>query len=202
MLLLLHLLLEELREPLLQNQTHVVALRHADTNTEMQFDQPLTMFQTEPEYLEKLSLFKQREVDQRLGNVHHVLQAEVILTSKQRVRTFGLEGHIKDFVTKRQRVRRLQTFPVEQKQRWCYVSVYDQVPPSSVCGLQRCFLHQLKGVWRCSDEEASGLQALAGVPQHHVGLLLALKRVMVHKLTAADVKHQRLVVQLLRQNHL
>jgi len=57
-LLLLHLLLKELREPLLQNQTHVVALRHADTNTEMQFDQPLIMFQTEPEYLEKLSLFK------------------------------------------------------------------------------------------------------------------------------------------------
>lgn len=61
-------------------------------------------------------------------------------------------------------------------------------------------LHQLIGVWRGSYEEASGFETLAGVSQHHVRLLLALERVMIHKLTAADVELQLRVVQPLRQN--
>lgn len=60
--------------------------------------------------------------------------------------------------------------------------------------------HKFKGVGRGSDEESSRLQPLAGVSQHRLGLLLALKRVVIHKLTAADVEHQLGVVQLLRQN--
>lgn len=59
------------------------------------------------------------------------------------------------------------------------------------------FLHELVGVWRGSDEETTGLQAFTGVPQHHVSLLLALKRVVINELTAADVKHQLRVIQLL-----
>ena len=62
------------------------------------------------------------------------------------------------------------------------------------------FLHEFEGVRCRPDEEASGFQTLAGVSQHHVGLLLALKRVMVNKLAAADVKHLVGVGQLLRQN--
>lgn len=55
-------------------------------------------------------LFKKRKVDKELWNIDHFLQAEVILTSKQRIGTFGLKGNFENFVTKRQRVRRLQTF--------------------------------------------------------------------------------------------
>lgn len=56
--------------------------------------------------------------------------------------------------------------------------------------------HKFKGVRRGSDEVASRFQPLAGISQHHVGLLLTLKGVVVHKLAAADVKHQLGVVQL------
>lgn len=62
------------------------------------------------------SLLKQGEVDQELGDVDHVLQAEVILTFEERIATFGLEGHVEHLVTERQRVRRLQTFPVRKVQ--------------------------------------------------------------------------------------
>lgn len=50
------------------------------------------------------SLLEQREVDQELGDVHHVLQAEVILTSEERVGAFGLKGHVEHLVTEGQRV--------------------------------------------------------------------------------------------------
>lgn len=62
------------------------------------------------------SLFQKREIDEELGNIDDVLQAEVILTSKERIRTFGLEGNAEHLVTKRQRVGRLQTFPTEEKE--------------------------------------------------------------------------------------
>lgn len=61
------------------------------------------------------SLFKKREIDEELGNIDNVLQAEVILTSEERIPTFGLEGNAEHLVTKRQRVGRLQTFPAEEK---------------------------------------------------------------------------------------
>lgn len=59
------------------------------------------------------------------------------------------------------------------------------------------FLHELKGVWSRPDEETSGFQTLAGVSQHRVGLLLALKGVVVDELTAADVEHLVFVIKLL-----
>lgn len=65
----------------------------------------------------KISLFKKRKVDEELWNVDDVLEAEVILTSKQRIETFGLKGNFKNLVTKRQRVRRLQAFTAEQEQK-------------------------------------------------------------------------------------
>ena len=52
----------------------------------------------------KLLLFKKRKVDEGLWDINDVLQAKVILTSKQRIDTFGLEGNLKNLVTKRQRV--------------------------------------------------------------------------------------------------
>lgn len=58
-------------------------------------------------------LFKQRKVDKELWNIDDALQAEVILTSKQRIQTFGLKGNFENFVTKRQRVGHLQTFTVK-----------------------------------------------------------------------------------------
>lgn len=60
------------------------------------------------------SLFKQREVDQKLWDVDNVLQAEMVLTSEERVRTFGPKGHVEHLVTEWQRVWRLQTFPFEE----------------------------------------------------------------------------------------
>lgn len=45
------------------------------------------------------SLLEQREVDQELRDVDHVLQAEVILTSEERIGTFGLKGDIEHLVT-------------------------------------------------------------------------------------------------------
>lgn len=60
------------------------------------------------------SLLKQREVDQELRDIDHVLQAEVILTSKERIGTFGLEGDVEHLVTEWQRVWCLQTFPVKE----------------------------------------------------------------------------------------
>lgn len=65
----------------------------------------------------KLLLFKKRKVDKELWNINNILEAEVILTSKQRIETFGLKGHFKYFVTKRQRVRRLQTFTAEEQKK-------------------------------------------------------------------------------------
>lgn len=50
------------------------------------------------------SLLEQREVDQELGDVDHVLQAEVILTSEERIGTFGLKGDVEHLVTKGERV--------------------------------------------------------------------------------------------------
>lgn len=45
------------------------------------------------------SLLKQREVDQKLWDVDNVLQAEVVLTSEERIRTFGPKGHVEHLVT-------------------------------------------------------------------------------------------------------
>lgn len=50
------------------------------------------------------SLLKQREVDQELRDVDHVLQAEVILTPEEGVGAFGLEGDLEDLVTEGQGV--------------------------------------------------------------------------------------------------
>lgn len=50
------------------------------------------------------SLLQEREVDQELRHVDHVLQAEVILTSEERIGTFGLEGDVEHLVTEGQRV--------------------------------------------------------------------------------------------------
>lgn len=60
------------------------------------------------------SLLKQGEVDQELRDVDHVLQAEVVLTSEERIGTFGLKGDVEHLVTEWQRVWRLQTFPVKE----------------------------------------------------------------------------------------
>lgn len=59
------------------------------------------------------------------------------------------------------------------------------------------FLHKFKSIWRRSNKETSWFQPLAGVPQHHMGLLLTLKRIVINKLTAADVKLQLGIIQLL-----
>lgn len=59
-------------------------------------------------------LLEQREVDQELRDVDHVLQAEVILTSEERIGTLGLKGDVEHLVTEWQRVWRLQTFPVKE----------------------------------------------------------------------------------------
>lgn len=53
-------------------------------------------------------LLKKRKIDEKLWNVDDLLQAEVVLASKQRIGAFGLEGNFEDLVTKRQRVRRFQ----------------------------------------------------------------------------------------------
>lgn len=45
------------------------------------------------------SLLKQGEVDQELRDVDHVLQAEVVLTSEERIGTFGLKGDVEHLVT-------------------------------------------------------------------------------------------------------
>lgn len=45
------------------------------------------------------SLLKQRKVDQKLWDVDNVLQAEVVLTSEERIRTFGPKGHVEHLVT-------------------------------------------------------------------------------------------------------
>lgn len=44
-------------------------------------------------------LLEQREVDQELRDVDHVLQAEVILTSEERIGTLGLKGDVEHLVT-------------------------------------------------------------------------------------------------------
>lgn len=107
MVLLLHLLLEELGESLLQHQTHVVTLRHADTNTEERTVKPHRVQQTFVHSTFRVntnSLFKKRKVDEELGNVDDILEAEVILTAEERIGTFGLEGNVEHLVTERQRV--------------------------------------------------------------------------------------------------
>lgn len=60
-----------------------------------------------------LLLFKERKVDEELWNVDDFLEVKVILTSEQRVGTFGLKGHFENLITKWQRIRCLQTFTVE-----------------------------------------------------------------------------------------
>lgn len=59
-----------------------------------------------------LLLFKERKVDEELWNVDDFLEVKVILTSEQRVGTFGLKGHFENLITKWQRIRCLQTFTV------------------------------------------------------------------------------------------
>lgn len=83
-----------------------------------------------------------------------------------------------------------------------FTELPDKRQQETLCSIvdKSLFLHKFKGVWCCSDEETSRCQTLTGVSQHHVSLLFALKRVMVNKLTAADVKHELRVIQLLRQN--
>lgn len=97
--LLLHLLLEELREALPRHQTHVVTLGHAEKTRRMS-RRPLTA----PPRGDGNSLLKEREVDQELRDVDHALQAEVILAAEERIGTLGLEGHVEHLVPKRQRV--------------------------------------------------------------------------------------------------
>lgn len=118
------------------------------------------------------SLFKKREIDEELWNIDDVLQAEVILTSEERIGTFGLEGNAEHLVTKRHRVGGLQTFPAEEKESsGTHSPSRDdvRVPTASVSS------HKFKGVWRRSDKEPSRFETLTSIPQHHVGLLLALK---------------------------
>lgn len=67
----------------------------------------------------QILLLKKGKVDEKLWDVDDAFKAEVILTSEQRIGTFGLEGNFKDFIPEWQRVRRLQTFTKQNKRKTC-----------------------------------------------------------------------------------